>query len=93
VPGVVGSEESVVEDSFYNGLLDYPEYTRPQEYKEKQVPDILLSGDHGKVDRWRKKQALEKTLCRRPDLLEKKDLSSEEEELLAEIKQELGKED
>ncbi len=93
LPGVVGSPDSVKEDSFYHGLLDYPEYTRPQEYQGQEVPSVLLSGDHGKVDRWRKKQALKKTFLRRPDLLAEKKLSPTEEELLAEVKQELGKDE
>lgn len=56
VPGVVGSSESVVQDSFYQGLLDYPQYTRPQEYKGQGVPEVLLSGDHARIDRWRKEK-------------------------------------
>ncbi|GAB6098926.1 tRNA (guanosine(37)-N1)-methyltransferase TrmD [Halanaerocella petrolearia] len=92
VPGVVGSSESVVQDSFYQGLLDYPQYTRPQEYQGLEVPNVLLSGNHAKIDRWRRKKSLEQTLIRRPDLLEEKELSKTDKELLAEIKVELGKE-
>lgn len=89
IPGVLGDENSSKQDSFYNGLLDFPQYTRPREYKGKKVPDILLSGHHKKVGNWRKKMALKRTLKRRPDLLAKKDLNDCEQKLLAEIKQEI----
>ncbi|HAR36471.1 MAG TPA: tRNA (guanosine(37)-N1)-methyltransferase TrmD [Acidobacteria bacterium] len=88
VPGVVGREESVRHDSFTAGLLDFPQYTRPREFRGHRVPPVLFSGDHKKIARWRLKKALEKTLARRPDLLESRQLSSEEEELLEEIKRE-----
>ncbi len=88
VPGVVGKEESVRHDSFTVGLLDFPQYTRPREFRGYRVPSVLFSGDHKKIARWRLKKALEKTLARRPDLLESRQLSSEEEELLDEIKKE-----
>lgn len=88
VPGVVGKEESVRHDSFTAGLLDFPQYTRPREFRGYRVPAVLFSGDHRKIARWRLKKALEKTLARRPDLLESRQLSSEEEELLEEIKKE-----
>ncbi|MFW5981964.1 MAG: tRNA (guanosine(37)-N1)-methyltransferase TrmD [Halanaerobiaceae bacterium] len=89
LPGVLGDEQSKIEDSFYNGLLDYPHYTRPRKFKDKSVPDVLLSGNHAAIDRWRRKEALKRTLLRRPDLIEEKDLSKEDIELLAEIKLEL----
>ena len=85
VPGVVGSKASVVNDSFYQGLLDYPQYTRPQEYKGHKVPKVLLSGDHKKIADWREKKALELTLNRRPDLLERKELNTKQKKLLNEI--------
>ncbi|MGQ9801947.1 MAG: tRNA (guanosine(37)-N1)-methyltransferase TrmD [Candidatus Saccharicenans sp.] len=88
VPGVVGKEESVRHDSFTTGLLDFPQYTRPREFRGHRVPAVLFSGDHRKIARWRLKKALEKTLARRPDLLASRQLSSEEEELLEEIKKE-----
>jgi len=91
VPGVVGKEESVKNDSFAGGLLDFPQYTRPREFRGYRVPAVLFSGDHQKIARWRLKKALEKTLVRRPDLLESRRLSSEEEELLEEIKRERKK--
>lgn len=88
IPGVLGSQESAQEDSFYNDLLDFPQYTRPQEYQGLEVPKVLLSGDHAKIDKWRKKKSLEQTLNKRPDLLEDAELSAEEKELLTEIKAE-----
>ncbi|MGB9765773.1 MAG: tRNA (guanosine(37)-N1)-methyltransferase TrmD [Candidatus Saccharicenans sp.] len=88
VPGVVGKEESVQHDSFTTGRLDFPQYTRPREFRGYRVPSVLFSGDHKKIARWRLKKALEKTMIRRPDLLKSRKLSPEEEELLSEIKKE-----
>jgi tRNA (guanine37-N1)-methyltransferase len=85
VPGVVGDEQSVEADSFSRGLLDYPHYTRPAEFGGLKVPDVLLSGHHAQVRRWRKKEALARTLARRPELLEQAALDDEERALLAEI--------
>ncbi len=85
VPGVVGDEASVDADSFTRGLLDYPHYTRPAEFAGLKVPDVLLSGHHAEVRRWRKKAALARTLERRPELLELAALDDEERELLDEI--------
>ncbi|MGI6091459.1 MAG: tRNA (guanosine(37)-N1)-methyltransferase TrmD [Veillonellaceae bacterium] len=85
LPGVLGSSESAPHDSFYNGLLEYPQYTRPREFNGMKVPDILLSGDHAKINRWRQKESLKKTLECRPDLLENAELSSEDAKLLAEV--------
>lgn len=68
-PGALGSSESTVEESFSENLLEYPHYTRPPEFRGWRVPDILLSGDHGAVDRWRREQQVERTRARRPDLL------------------------
>ena len=72
VPGVVGDEQSVAEDSFARGLLDYPHYTRPAEFAGMKVPDVLLSGHHADVRRWRRKTALARTLERRPELIEQR---------------------
>ena len=69
VPGVVGKKESLEEESFSQGLLEYPQYTRPEEYKAMKVPKVLLSGNHKKIAQWRKTQALKKTKKQRPDLL------------------------
>lgn len=89
IPGVLGDEKSKINDSFYNGLLDYPHYTRPRSFRGMNVPDILLSGNHALIERWRRKEALKRTLQRRPDLLKNKELSSDDQELLKEIKVEL----
>jgi len=86
VPGVVGDEQSVVEDSFARGLLDYPHYTRPAEFGGLKVPDVLLSGHHADVRRWRKKEALARTLARRPELLTSAVLDDEEQALLDELR-------
>jgi tRNA (guanine37-N1)-methyltransferase len=85
VPGVVGDEQSVTEDSFARGLLDYPHYTRPAEFAGLRVPDVLLSGHHADVRRWRKRTALERTLDRRPELIESASLDDEDRALLDEI--------
>jgi tRNA (guanine37-N1)-methyltransferase len=85
VPGVVGDGQSVEEDSFARGLLDYPHFTRPAEFGGLKVPDVLLSGHHAEVRRWRKKEALARTLTRRPELLESAALDEEERELLNEL--------
>jgi len=69
LPGALGDSRSAGDDSFSNGLLEYPQYTRPQEFQGMRVPDVLLSGDHGKIEEWRRAQALERTRNRRPDLL------------------------
>ena len=78
VPGVLGKEESFLDESFSNGLLEYPQYTRPPEFMGRNVPEVLLSGDHGRVDRWRHEQALIRTLNKRPDIFEKLSLSEKD---------------
>ncbi|HOE13972.1 MAG TPA: tRNA (guanosine(37)-N1)-methyltransferase TrmD [Candidatus Saccharicenans sp.] len=88
VPGVVGREESVRHDSFTTGLLDFPQYTRPRDFRGYKVPSVLFSGDHQKIARWRLKKSLEKTLAKRPDMLKSRKLSAEEEKLLSEILEE-----
>ena len=87
VPGVVGRGESVRHDSFAEGRLDFPQYTRPRDFRGMKVPQVLFSGDHARIGRWRLKKALEKTLDRRPDLLDR-ELSAEEREVLEEIRKE-----
>lgn len=84
IPGVLGEEESAVKDSFYDGLLEYPQYTRPREYRGLKVPEILLSGDHGRIARWRRQQSLKRTLERRPDILKVEELSEEDRKILQE---------
>jgi tRNA (guanine37-N1)-methyltransferase len=86
VPGALGDERSVEDESFSWGLLDYPHYTRPREYRGLSVPDVLLSGNHREIDRWRRKQALKKTVEVRPDLIDGVELSGEDREILSEIK-------
>lgn len=85
LPGVLGDEESAAQDSFMEGVLDCPHYTRPEQVDGRPVPDVLLSGDHARIARWRMKQALGRTQLRRPDLLEKLDLNDEQRELLDEF--------
>jgi len=85
VPGVVGDEQSVVHDSFTRGLLDFPQYTRPPEIEALRVPDVLLSGNHAEIRRWRKRQAVTRTWTRRPDLLAAANLDEEEQEILREL--------
>jgi tRNA (guanine37-N1)-methyltransferase len=82
VEGVVGNQGSVEEDSFFNGLLDYPHYTRPEELRGMRVPEILMSGHHENIRKWRKEQALAATLAKRPDLLEDAELDDESREIL-----------
>ena len=90
LPGVLGHELSAQEDSYADGLLDCPHYTRPEVFEGREVPEVLLSGDHEKIRRWRLKQALGRTLERRPDLLKDRVMSPEEQELLAQYCQEQG---
>lgn len=85
IPGALGHDDSAEQDSFMNGLLDYPHYTRPEVLDDLVVPDVLLSGDHKKIDRWRLKQALGRTWLRRPDMLEKLELDQAQQDLLAEF--------
>jgi len=89
IPGVLGGEKSNQEDSFEDGLLEYPQYTRPRVFQGEEVPSVLLSGDHEKIRLWRRKEALKRTLERRPDLLRKARLTSEDEKILAEIRKDL----
>lgn len=88
LPGVLGNEMSAVTDSFSTGLLEYPHYTRPAEFRGWKVPDILLSGHHANVADWRRKEALRRTWLRRPDLLESLDLSPQDEKWLKEFRSE-----
>jgi tRNA (guanine37-N1)-methyltransferase len=87
IPGVLGSDRSAEEDSFFNSLLEYPQYTRPVEFKGCRVPEVLLSGNHSAISLWRKKEALRRTSARRPDLLAKASLTEEEKGLLEEVLQ------
>lgn len=90
LPGVLGSQESFINESFSEGLLEYPQYTRPREYCNKYVPEVLLSGDHAKINRWRRKESLKKTYLYRRDLLKTAKLKPGDGILLAEIFKELA---
>ena len=93
LPGVLGNAESAGQDSFWNGLLDFPHYTRPEEYEGLAVPPVLTSGDHQAVERWRKKQSLLRTLERRPELLKTLKLDEESKSLLEECRRQMGSEE
>jgi tRNA (guanine37-N1)-methyltransferase len=86
IPGAVGDEQSLEEESFSWGLLDYPHYTRPREYLGLTVPDILVSGNHSEIWRWRRREAMKKTLKMRPDLIDKMQLNDEDKKLIEELK-------
>jgi len=86
VPGIVGDEQSVARDTFATGLLDFPQYTRPAEFDGMAAPPVLLSGHHGEIERWRRREALARTLDRRPDLLDGVTLAPEDEALLTELR-------
>ncbi len=89
LPGVVGDRDSVEKDSFFNGLLDYPHYTRPRSYRGQDVPEVLLNGNHAHIERWRRKESLRNTFLKRPDLLKKVSLTEGDKKLLVEIEKEL----
>lgn len=89
VPGVLSDEECFTEESHWNGLLEYPQYSRPEVWQGRAVPPILLSGHHANIKKWRRKEALRRTLLRRPDMLETAPLDKTDKKLLAEIKAEL----
>ncbi|HER2959447.1 tRNA (guanosine(37)-N1)-methyltransferase TrmD [Streptococcus pyogenes] len=90
IPQVLGKESSHQDDSFSSGLLEYPQYTRPYDYRGMTVPDVLMSGHHERIRLWRLEESLRKTYLRRPDLLERYDFSEEERKLLDKIKEALG---
>jgi tRNA (guanine37-N1)-methyltransferase len=86
IPGVLGDPDGAADDSHATGLLEYPHYTRPPEFRGWKVPEILLSGDHGKIEKWRREQAILRTLARRPDMLEHANLTESERKFLSEQK-------
>lgn len=88
IPGVVGNEDSIIEDSHSTGLLEHPHYTRPAIYQDMEVPEVLRSGNHGLIEEWRLKESLRRTYLRRPDLIEARDLTEEEKNWIAEFKTE-----
>jgi tRNA (guanine37-N1)-methyltransferase len=87
VPGVLGSDRSAEEDSFFNSLLEYPQYTRPVDFRGRHVPEVLLSGNHSAISLWRRREAIKRTSLRRPDLIAKASLTDEEKRLLEEALQ------
>ncbi|MCD7777245.1 MAG: tRNA (guanosine(37)-N1)-methyltransferase TrmD [Clostridiales bacterium] len=93
IPGVLNKEESFEEESFSDGLLEYPQYTRPYEFMGRTVPDVLLSGHHENVAKWRRQQKIIYTLQKRPDLLEKADLSEKERKFIEDLKAKSGRTD
>ena len=92
IPGVLGSSESPEEESFSDGLLEYPQYTRPRDLNGRSVPEVLLNGDHAKIAAWRRRESLRATLRFRPDLLEKADLSPADLKILKELENECSSE-
>ena len=90
LPGVLGDPGATLDDSHASGLLEYPHYTRPPVYRGYPVPEVLLSGHHAEVDRWRRREALRRTRARRPDLLARADLSQTDREFLAQLEEEYG---
>jgi tRNA (guanine37-N1)-methyltransferase len=88
IPGVLGNSESTLSESFSHGFLEYPQYTRPAEYKSWKVPEVLVSGNHAEIERWRRYESLKRTYKRRPDLLEKIELSEADKKNLQKIKAE-----
>lgn len=86
VPGVLGNADSAATDSFSMGLLEYPQYTRPAEYRGWQAPDVLISGHHAEIEKWRRRESLRRTLARRPDLLERVDLSADDLAMIETLK-------
>lgn len=88
LPGVLGDEESAYRDSFGDGLLDHPHYTRPAEFQGMQVPEVLLSGNHAEIEKWRHRESLRATLMKRPDLLTTADLTAEDRKILEALKRE-----
>ncbi|HCR72120.1 MAG TPA: tRNA (guanosine(37)-N1)-methyltransferase TrmD [Anaerolineae bacterium] len=91
LPNVLGDPTGAEDDSHAMGLLEYPHYTRPPEFRGNKVPDVLLSGDHAKIDKWRREQALERTFRKRPDMLEKANLTKDDLKFLEKLNQERGK--
>ena len=93
IPGVLGDPTGAADDSHSMGLLEYPHYTKPPEFRGWKVPDILLSGDHGKIEKWRREQALTRTFHKRPDMIEKAELSKHDLEFVERLKSKVGQSD
>ena len=91
VPGVLNKEESYMKDSFYNGLLDYPHYTRPEKYRGITVPEVIRSGNHREIEKWRREMAIVNTFKKRKDLLKKIRLSKEEKKVLDRVAKKINR--
>ena len=89
IPGVLNNDDSAEYESFQDGLLEYPQYTRPETFMDKKVPSVLLSGHHGNIEKWRREQSLKRTLIRRPELLEKAELSKDDKKTLEKLRKNL----
>ena len=89
IPGVLGQADSHIQDSFSTGLLEHPHYTRPADFRGMKVPDVLLSGNHAKIEEWREEQSLKRTFTRRPDLFDTYELSEKQLKMLEKIKKEM----
>jgi len=89
IPGVLNNDDSAEYESFQDGLLEYPQYTRPETFMDKKVPAVLLSGHHGNIEKWRREQSLKRTLLRRPELLEKAELSKDDKKTLEKLRKNL----
>ena len=88
VPGVLSSDECFTEESHFSGLLEYPQYSRPRDWRGREVPEVLLSGHHLNIKKWRRQKSLERTFKKRPEMLEKADLSNEDLQYIAQLKEE-----
>jgi len=93
IPGALGCEQSAERESFSNGLLDYPQYTRPADYRGKKVPEVLIGGNHAEIERWRRRKAIEKTLRRRPELLRDRILSDSERQEVESVLKDIDESD
>lgn len=89
IPGVLNNDDSAEYESFQDGLLEYPQYTRPETFMNKKVPPVLLSGHHGNIEKWRREQSLKRTLLRRPELLEKAELTKDDKKILENLRKNL----
>ncbi len=90
IPGVLSSESSYQNESHYSGLLEYPQYTRPEEFMGRKIPDVLISGNHAKIDKWKRKESIKRTLLKRPDMLYSAELSEKEREYVKSLKKDLS---
>lgn len=89
IPGVLNNDDSAEYESFQDGLLEYPQYTRPETFMDKKVPPVLLSGHHGNIEKWRREESLKRTLLRRPELLETAELTKDDKKILEMLRKNL----